>query len=54
MSLVEKENKVVFKDDPVLGDLINGFKNLTESVDFKVWKIYVDSSSKWEEQYMLQ
>ena len=45
MSLVEKENKVVFKDDPVLGDLINGFKSLTESVDFKVWKIYVDSST---------
>ena len=45
MSIVEKESKVVFKDDPILGDLINEFKNLTESVDFKVWQIRVDSST---------
>jgi hypothetical protein len=45
MTIVEKENRVVFKDDPELGDLINTFQKITTDVDFKVWKIYVDSPS---------
>lgn len=45
MTLVEKENRIVFNDDPELGELINSFTNLTNDVDFKVWQIYVDSST---------
>lgn len=43
MTIVEKENTLILKDDLVLGDLINRFKALTTDVDFKVWKMYVDS-----------
>ena len=43
MVIMEKEEKLVIKDDEKLGELITEFKALTKNISYRVWHMYVES-----------